>query len=417
MVVSPPPPALDPAFVRAQFPSLDGDWTFMDNAGGSQIAQPVLDRLQEYLVTSNVQLGASYEVSQLATERLAAAQQVAATLVNAARPEEVVIGPSTSMLLRILAHCWGQTLAAGDEVIVTNCDHEANITPWLELERAGITVKVWPLNAENLQLELADLESLLTPRTRLVALTHASNVLGEIVPIAAIAERVHRQGALLCVDGVGYAPHRLVDVQALDVDFYVFSLYKVYGPHIALLYGKYDLLRALPSFNHRFIGPEVVPYKLQPGGANYELSYSLVGLGDYLSAVATHHHPELATASLRQQMAAAFDLMAHHEQQLCHRLLDGLMARPGVRIIGPTTAAAAVRVPTVAFTVEGMASSALPPQVDPHRIGIRYGHFYAQRLIEHLGLTKVDGVVRVSLVHYNTLAECDRLLAVLGQIW
>ncbi|PSN19062.1 cysteine desulfurase-like protein, partial [filamentous cyanobacterium CCP5] len=225
------------AFVRQQFPSLNSPWIFMDNAGGSQILQPVIDRISEYLLTSNVQLGASYRVSELATARLAMANQQAATLVNAADASEVVMGPSTSMLLRILAHCYGQTLKPGDEVIVTNCDHEANITPWKALTRQGIRVKVWPINPDTLTLELADLEPLMGDRTRLVSLVHASNVLGTIHPVRAIADFVHQRGAHLCVDGVGYAPHRLIDVEAMDVDFYVFSFYKVYGPHHAMLYG------------------------------------------------------------------------------------------------------------------------------------------------------------------------------------
>lgn len=419
MVAPPLGPAtsLNSEFVRQHFPSLQGDWIFFDNAGGSQILQPVLDRLQQYFLTSNVQLGASYGLSQLAVERLDQVQQMVATLINATVPDEVVLGPSTSMLLRILAHCLGQTLQPGDEVIVTNCDHEANITPWLELQQLGVTVKVWPLNLDSLSLELSELEPLFSDRTRLVALTHTSNVLGQIVPIRAIADRVHQQGAQICVDGVGFAPHRLVDVQALDVDFYVFSFYKVYGPHLAMLYGKRELLLRLPGFNHCFIGPEVLPYKFQPGGANYELSYSLLGLEDYLKALASNLQPSLVHAPLRSQMIAAFEGISGHEQQLSQRLLSWLTQKPGVRIIGPTSHNQAVRVPTIAFSVNGVHSRTIPPQIDPHRIGIRHGDFYARRLIQALGLADQGGVVRVSLVHYNTLDECDRLLQLLDQIW
>jgi selenocysteine lyase/cysteine desulfurase len=180
------------SIVRASFPSLAGKWTFCDNAGGSQILQPVVDRLQDYLLNSNVQLGASYDVSQIAAERLQAANEFAATFINAADASEVVMGPSTSMLLRILALCLGSTLKPGDEVIVTDCDHEANITPWLELRHRGVVIKTWSVNPTSLGLELADLEALLTSRTRLVALTHASNVLGHINPIRPIADLVHQ---------------------------------------------------------------------------------------------------------------------------------------------------------------------------------------------------------------------------------
>jgi cysteine desulfurase family protein (TIGR01976 family) len=403
---------LDVAMVRGYFPSLARGWTFFDNAGGAQVLQPVLDRLQEYLLTSNVQLGASYGLSQLATERLQQANEFAATYINAADVSEVVMGPSTSLLLRILAQCFGATLAAGDEIIVTDCDHEANITPWLELQQRGITVKTWTTHPESLALDLADLETLLTPRTRLVTLTHASNVLGQINPIAEIAALVHQAGALLCVDGVGYAPHRLVDVQAMDVDFYVFSYYKVYGPHHALLYGKRDLLLELPGFNHDFIGPEQVPYKFQPGGANYELSYSTLGLRDYFTQLSQYPGP--ADGPLRPQLVNSFDRITAHETRLSQRLLEFLNDQPKITVIGPTTENPAVRVPTIAFVVDGVHSATIPSRMDAHQIGIRYGDFYAKRLIQSLGLAPQGGAVRVSMVHYNTLEECDRLIEILA---
>lgn len=417
MVVSASTPSLQLDYVRSQFPALEGDWMFMDNAGGSQIVQPVIDRMQDYLITSNVQLGASYDVSQRAGERVRLGEQVAATLLNAPSVEEVVMGPSTSMLLRILAIALSQTWQPGDEVIVTNCDHEANITPWMELERQGIVVKVWPLNPETLELHLEDLEPLMSERTRLVTLTHASNVLGTINPVQAIAQWVHERGAMICVDGVGYAPHRLVDVQALDVDFYVYSYYKVYGPHHAVMYGKRKHLLAMPGFNHEFIGKDAIPYKFQPGGANYELSYSIAGLGDYFSDISQHHCPKTSPQlSLRQQMQHAFELISAHEERLSDRLLAFLTRQPNVKIIGRPASDRTRRVPTIAFTVADTDSATIPPQLDPHHVGIRYGHFYAKRLIQDLGLAQQNGVVRVSLVHYNTLDECDRLIALLEPI-
>jgi cysteine desulfurase family protein (TIGR01976 family) len=390
---------------------LAGDWLFADNAGGSQILKPVVDRITEFLYDSNVQLGASYEVSQRATARVAAGGAAMARFINAADPAEVVLGPSTSALLRMLAQCLGATLAAGDEIIVTNADHEANISPWMELQRQGVVVKIWRVKPQTYELELADLERLLTPRTRLVAVAHVSNVLGSIHPVRAIANLVHAHGALLCVDGVAFAPHRRVDVQALDADFYTFSLYKVYGPHQALLYGKKHLLLALPGYNHYFIEPTAIPYKFQPGGSSYELSYSLTAIPEYFEALA-HHSGRSPNAALDH----AFDLIAQHEGELNRRLLEGLTRLPGVRIIGRAAADPAQRVSTVSFVVEGVSSDQIPPRLDAHRIGIRYGHFYALRLIEDLGLLPQQGVVRISLVHYNTLAECDRLLERLSDL-
>lgn len=398
-------PTLDLPFVRQQFPALAGDWTFFDNAGGSQILKPVVDRITEFLYSSNVQLGASYAVSQLATERVAAGAEAMAKFINAADSAEVVLGPSTSALLRMLAQCFRPTLQPGDEIVVTNADHEANISPWAELEREGMVVKIWRVNPA-FELDLADLEALLTPRTRLVAVTHSSNVLGSIHPVRAIADLVHAHGALLCVDGVAFAPHRRVDVQALDADFYTFSLYKVYGPHLALLYGKKELLLALPGYNHYFIEDTAIPYKFQPGGSSYELSYSLTAIPEYFASLAQHH----GASSDADPIDRAFDLIQAHEGELNQRLLSFLRDRPKVKIIGRDTADPTQRVSTISFVVEGLSSDQVPPLLDAHNIGIRYGHFYALRLIEDLGLLPNQGVVRVSLVHYNTVEECDQLI-------
>ncbi|HSM82909.1 MAG TPA: cysteine desulfurase-like protein [Nodosilinea sp.] len=398
---------LDLPFVRQHFPALAGDWVFFDNAGGSQILKPVVDRITEFLYDSNVQLGASYAVSQRATERVEAGSQAMATLINAADPAEVILGSSTSALLRMLAQCLGATLQPGDEIIVTNADHEANISPWMALQSQGIELKIWRVNPTTLELELADLEALLTPRTRLVAMTHTSNVLGSVNPVGAIADLVHRHGALLCIDGVAFAPHRRIDVQALDVDFYTFSLYKVYGPHQAMLYGKKDLLLALPGYNHSFIAATAIPYKFQPGGSSYELSYSLTAIPDYLQTLAQHHGLPEGTDPIDH----AFALIQQHEGVLNQRLLSFLHSRPRVRVIGRQTDDPAERVSTISFVVDGLSSDRIPPVLDAQNIGIRYGHFYAPRLIEDLGLLPQQGVVRVSMVHYNTLEECDRLIA------
>lgn len=409
-------PVLQLDYVRQQFPALAGDWAFFDNAGGSQTLRQVVDRISEFLLTSNVQLGASYDLSQWAGKRLARATQAMATLINAADPSEVVMGSSTTLLLRILSICLGQTLQPGDEIVVTNCDHEANIGAWRDLAQQGIVIKTWELDPDTLELKLEALEELLSDRTRLVAVTHASNILGTINPIRAIADRVHAQGALLCVDGVAYAPHRLVDMQALDADFYVFSFYKVYGPHHALLYGKREHLLRLPGINHYFIDQSTVPYKFQPGNVNYELSYGMIGLCDYLSELALMHYGANTASDLRQQMQQAFELISMHEEQLSDRLLSYLNQKSNVRVIGRPEADRTQRVPTISFTVNGISSASIPPQIDPHKIGIRYGDFYAKRLIEALGLQAQAGVVRVSMVHYNTLEEVDRLISLLDHL-
>jgi selenocysteine lyase/cysteine desulfurase len=310
--------ALDLAAIRGEFPALAQDFVFLDNAGGSQVLARVADRVRDYLLTSSVQLGASYAHSQAAGAKVLQARQSVARLINAANDEEVVMGGATTALMFQLIQAILPQVRPGDEVILTNTDHEANIGAWLRLQAAGATVRFWNVNPQTLELDLADLEQLLSPRTTWVAMTHASNVLGTVNPVAEVAQRVHRVGARLCVDAVAYAPHRLVDVQASGADVYVFSFYKVFGPHYAVLWGRRELLLQLASLNHYFITPATLPYKLQPGNVNYELSYGC--------------------------------------------------------------------------------------------IGIRFGDFYAKRLIEALGLQARGGVVRVSIAHYNTPAEMDHLI-------
>lgn len=407
--------ALQLDWVRQQFPALNGEWTFMDNAGGSQTLKSVVDRISEYLLTSDVQHGASYAVSQLAMQRVAQGSAAMARYVNAADPSEVVMGGSTTLLIRILSLCLSQQWKAGDEVIVSHSDHEANVSPWTDLERLGITVKIWKTHQDSLRYEREDLEKLLTDRTKLVAITHTSNLLGTLNPIKEIAQWVHEAGALICVDGVAHAPHRLVDVQELGVDFYIFSFYKVYGPHYAMMYGRRELLVNMPGINHYFITGADTPYKFQPGNVNFEFAYGMLGLTDYLDAAYQQHFPT-AEADPRQRWGKVYQLMGDHEAVLAHRLLDFLQAKSNVWILGEASGDAALRVPTISFVGQGMDSKSIVDQVDPFKIAIRYGDFYAKKLVHDLGLEAQNGVVRVSLVHYNTLDEVDRLIKVLDRV-
>ncbi|MBG6077764.1 cysteine desulfurase-like protein [Polaromonas sp. CG_9.11] len=393
--------------VRAEFPALASGYTFLDNAGGSQVLARVADRVRDYLLTSAVQLGASYSASVAAGERVIAARRSVAQLINAAHEDEVVMGSASTSLMFLFTQALLPGIRPGDEIIVTNTDHEANIGGWTRLEKAGAVIKFWHVNLDSLALDLADLQKLLNPRTRWVAMTHASNVLGIVNPVAKVADLVHQAGARLLVDAVAYAPHRLVDVQASGADAYVFSFYKVFGPHFAVLWGKRDMLLQLPSLNHYFIGPEVLPYKLQPGNVNYELSYGCIGISDYLSAMGAAHG---GTGSQRQLMQTAFDLFEHHEDRLAEQLLSYLRTKAGVRIIGLPAQTSGERVPTISFTVKGRPSEAIVHHLDRFNIGIRFGDFYAKRLIEALGLQAQGGVVRVSIAHYNTVQEIDRLI-------
>lgn len=404
---------LDMDHVRSRFPGLRDDWAFFDNAGGSQICQPALDRVVEFLTHRNVQIGGSYAVSQAAAVALQMGREAARVLVNAARPEEIVFGPSTTVLLQNLATAMRSQFRPGDEVIVTMADHESNIGPWMRLKDFGVIVKVWPLNPRTQDLQLSDLAPLMTDRTRLVCVTHVSNILGKVHPVADFARFVHERGALICVDAVAYAPHRLIDVQAWDVDYYVFSLYKAYGPHGALMYGKYDLLAELDGLYHYFYGKDKVPGKLEPGNPSYEAAYSTDGIVDYLTTLARHHG---ATGDRRALVAAAYELITAQEDLLTDRLLSWLSSRNDCRIIGEAVNQGSTRVPTIAFRFDGRDSGEIVRAVDDHGIAMRFGDFHSRRLVEHLGQDHAGGVLRVSMVHYNTVEQVDRLTAAVTSI-
>lgn len=395
---------LDLDYVRRQFPALDDGWAYFDNAGGSQVLKSVAERVSDYLLTTSVQTGASYETSRRATERLAEARARVALLFNARRSEEVVFGASTTMLLRLLATAMASSLTPGDEIVVTEFDHESNIGPWVRLEEKGVVIKFWRLNKQTLKPDLTDLDDVMGPRTKLVCVTHASNILGTINPIREIADFVHGRGARLCVDGVAFAPHRAIDVQALDCDYYVFSLYKTYGPHLAVLYGKYDHLLELDGLYHYFYGRDKVPMKLEPGNPPYELAWGSAAITDYLEV--------LGAGSGRSAVDAAFKAIAHQETELAERLLSYLRSRNNVHILGESHSDGNIRVPTISFVVEGLDPYALIAATDAARIGIRHGDFHSRRLVEALELPAAH-VMRASLVHYNTIEEVDRLIEVL----
>lgn len=407
------PKALDLDYVRSQFPGLANGWTFFDNAGGSQILKGAVERINTFLYDKNVQIGGSYAVSQAAAEALYEARTAAMHLVNARRPEEIVFGNSTTALLQNLARSMHSQLSEGDEIIITVSDHESNIGPWDRLQERGVILKIWPLNKQTLSLDLADLAPLMNDRTKLVCVTHCSNILGSINPIREIADFVHARGAQICVDAVAYAPHRAVDVQAFDVDYYVFSLYKTYGPHYALMYGKYDLLLELDTLYHYFYGKDKVPGKLEPGNPNYELAYSTGGIVDYLVNLGEQAGE---TGSTRRKIEAAYSAITAQEDALTERLLTYLRSRNDCMIVGQSTNMDSCRVPTIAFRFDGRDAGELCKAMDAEKIAMRFGDFHSRRLAEYLGLTDHGGMLRVSMVHYNTLEEVDRFTAALDRI-
>jgi len=398
--------------VRKQFPGLANGWTFFDNAGGTQILTEVVDRMNDFLFNMNVQVGGSYDVSIRAAAALHSGREAMMHLVNAGRPEEIAFAASTTVALQNLARSMESQFRAGDEVIVTVSDHESNIGPWVGLEKLGVKIKFWNVNRESLELELDDLEELFSKRTRLVAVTHVSNILGTINPVGEIANLVHKHGALICVDSVAFAPHRAIDVSAWDIDFLALSVYKVFGPHVAVLYGKYGLFAELDNLYHYFYDKDKIPAKLEPGNASYELAYSSTGNFDYLAELGE----SAGDVPVRQKIELAFERITQHENILAERLLSYLRSRDDCRIIGRERGDDPRRVPTISFVIESWDPGEIARRIDAYNIAIRFGDFHARRLIEYLGLDENNGVVRVSMTHYNTLTEVDALIAALGEV-
>ncbi len=398
---------MDLEFVRAQFPAVE-KLAFFENAGGTFVPRSVIDKVRRYMSETQVQPGGDFAPSVEAAERMAESHRLMAEMLNAS-PEEVMIGISTSMNVYVLAQAIRHWFAPGDEIVVTNLDHEANNGAWRRLEEFGVKIREWRVNTETADLELEQLDTLLNDRTRLVCVSQCSNITGSINDIAAIARRVHDAGALICVDAVAYAPHRQLDVKSLDVDFYLISLYKLYGPHVSLLYGKRELLLEAKRQHHYFIADDDIPLKLNPGGPNHEFTASLSGITDYFDAFHRHHFPG-SNAALHARMGECFDLITRHEQRLAEPFVDFLASKPGVRVAGRATADGEARVPTFSFVVDGRDSREFPRHLAKHDVGIRAGHFYAKRLIDALGADNNNGVVRASMVHYNSPDEVSRLI-------
>lgn len=406
--------ALDVEHARSQFPALlaNKDFIFADNAGGSQATDGVVKSFNEYFLQSNVQLGGTYRHSIDAGEKCSSGVRAAGLLVNARDPEEeIILGTNTTQTAENVARAMEDSMTGDEEIIVTSQDHEANIGPWVRLAaRKKLILKIWQVNPETAELEIDELKKLLSSKTRLVAVTHCSNIVGSINPIKEIARLVHEvQGAEIAVDGVAYAPHRRIDVQDLNVDYYFLSLYKVYGPHLSVMYAKSSAQERLTSLAHYFFSSKVKGgVKLQPGGASYELQASIPPIIDYLISLVPG-----VNGSKSDQLVTAFERIALHEQSLIAPLLEYLSSdevkAKGVKIIGQTSPSALVRVPTISFSL-GPNSDLTPARLvdamhKTGKVGIKSGHFYAHRLVVKALNLGDEGVVRISLVHYNTPKE------------
>jgi len=405
---------LDLDFVRSNFPafsepSLEG-WGFFENAGGSYACGQTIEWLSRYYRETKVQPYYDFPASCTAGDQMDAAKQRMAAWLNV-EADEVHFGPSTSQNTFVVAQALRQELKPGDEVIVTNQDHEANIGVWSRLEDDGIIVHEWKIDPDTAELYPVDLEILLNERTRAVAFTHCSNVVGSINPVREITDMIHAAGAVAIVDGVSFCPHGLPDVKALGADIYLFSLYKIYGPHLGVMVMSKQLNSELPYQGH-FFNAGNAGARFTPAGPDHAQIASVNGLIDYLDAVHEHHCGGDVPAA--QKAAAVRALFRGQETELLRPLLDFLSGHPKVRLIGKKSAQG--RAPTVGFTVDGHRSSELASQLSGFKLGVGVGHFYAYRLIEALGIDTADGAVRTSFVHYTSPDEIKQLIAALDQL-
>ena len=410
-------PKLDIDYVRAQFPAfkdpLSAKWSFFENAGGSYVPSNVIERLNHFMTSTKVQPYAEFDTSAIAGENMDKATNYFAEMINAGN-DEIIIGGSTTMNMYVLSNAIRSLLKPGDEVIVTNQDHEANVGAWRRLADHGMIIKEWQINSETAELEIEDLNALLSAKTKIVAVTHCSNIVGSINDLKSIAKLVHEHDAFIVGDGVSYAPHGFPDVKDLDVDFYAFSLYKTYGPHLGLLYGKKEILDQLPNQNHEFLEGDV-PYTLNPGGPNHEELSCLVGVYEYFTSLYKHHFPG-ENCSVREQIQKVNELIANHEQEIANPLLEYLNSRSDIKLIGKTTINNKDRAPTIAFTMDNKSSKDLSSELVKHGIATRNDNFYAWRCLMALGIDVDDGVVRTSMVHYNSHDDVEKLINALKKI-
>jgi cysteine desulfurase family protein (TIGR01976 family) len=413
------PPSL--AMIRAAFPALSRDegtsastsWALLENAGGSQVPEAVIAAVQDYMRTRFVQLGAGYPKSDAATATVERAHAFVNLLVGGTGHGSVMLGPSTTQLCSMLANCYADRLLPGDEIVLSEAGHEANIGPWLRLERKGVKIKWWRVDPTCEDCTLATLDESLSSRTRIIAFPHVSNLLGRVSDVAEVTRRAHAVGARVVVDGVAYAPHRPIDVAAWDVDWYVYSTYKVYGPHMAALYGRGDAIGELDGPNHFFIPKDQVPYKFELGGACHEGCAGIAALGEYLAFLSG---ADDEAAVQRSTIVSAFERMTELERPLQEMLLRGLGAMSNVRVVGGLEDATDLRVPTVSFLHRRKSPSEVTAALHKARVAARHGHMYAYRLCQVLGIDVGQGVVRISAVHYNTPDEIEQAIAAIRDL-
>ncbi len=413
--------SLDINYVRSNFPSLASGTIFLDNPGGTQVTQSVIDAVRDYYLTANANHGGSFATSRRSDEIVHAARQTLADFLNARSPDEIVFGNNMTSLTFHVARALGRALQPGDEIVVTRLDHDANISPWLALQERGLVVKWVDIQPDDVTLDMADFEKQLSDKTRIVAVGLASNAVGTVNPVREIADLAHMAKAFVYIDAVHAAPHVAIEVQALNCDFLVCSAYKFYGPHLGVLYGKLDLLERIAAYKVRPSPPEP-PDKWETGTQNFEGIAGAAAAVNYLATLGEKYGGEYAGkfpgfTGRRLHLKTALTAIHAYEKELFTYMMAQLKDLNGVQIYGITDPARYdYRAPTVAFNLQGHHPRAVADALAKDNINVWDGNYYALAVMERLGLEEHGGAVRVGLAHYNTRGEVDRLMEGLRRV-
>lgn len=404
---------LDLDWVRAQFPSLHQSVNgqpavFFDAPGGTQVPQRVIDAIAKYLTDFNANTGGAFVTSRGTDQMIADARAAMADFLNCV-PDEIVFGPNMSTLTFALSRALGRELKAGDELLVTCLDHDANVSPWVCLEERGVKVRTVDIRLSDCTLDMFDLSAKVRRNTRLVAIGWAANAVGTINDVPEIVRKAHAAGALTFVDAVHYAPHGAIDVRAVDCDFLACSSYKFFGPHLGILYGKREHLQRFRPYKLR-ASSEQLPDRWETGTQNHEGLAGLIAAVEYLADLGRHHEPE--ATSRREAIQAAYQVMQQHERELIAKLIEGLLAIPGLTFYGISDCAKFDRrTPTAAIRMRNRTPRELATYLGESGIFTWDGNYYAINLTERLGVERSGGFLRIGLTHYNTAEEVERLLA------
>ena len=410
---------LDIDFVRTRFDQLqdDPEFVFCSSAGGSYVANPVNSIMEHYNAHTRVQPYERYSPSSQAGEAMDRAIHGWAAALNIS-PSELTIGPSTSMNTYVMAQSIGAALSEGDEIIVTNQDHEANSGAWRrKAEEKGARIRQWSVDAHSGLLDPDGLDELLTEKTQWVFFPHCSNIVGAVNPVREITDRIRqRSRARVFVDAVAYAPHHICDLRSLGIDGYAFSLYKVYGPHQSLMYVNRDLGNALTPQCHYFNTGQARQW-FNPAGPQHAEVAACAGVLDYFNDLHQHHygdklHPAADELTTMQNL---HHLIREQESHLAEPILDFLDNAANVRLIGKPHIRDDDRVPTIAFQPLRQSAREVSSKMQDMNVGCESGHFYAHRLINDLGIDPEEGVVRISLVHYNRREDVEKILIALDR--